>query len=155
MNDDNHHISSLGIPLQYTLPAPVAPKEIHPFRLLDLPTELCIMIYGLLYIETSQHIFKNSSVEGRDYKSQINTPQTSVNVFATCRQVNTEVSNPMANNLAELSPLPPRDVVEVDSLPFIHCDCGRLWFVSVYLLLVARDRDNNGDTDLSDAIFSP
>ncbi|KAH3945080.1 hypothetical protein HBI56_057360 [Parastagonospora nodorum] len=65
----------------------------------------------------------------------MNTPHTSVNVFATCRQVNTEVSSPMANKLAELSPLP-RVIVEVD----------------VYLLLVARDRDNNGKIDLSDAL---
>ncbi|EAT80131.1 hypothetical protein SNOG_12318 [Parastagonospora nodorum SN15] len=65
----------------------------------------------------------------------MNTPPTSVNVYTTCRQVNTEVFSPMANNLAELSPLP-RVIVEVD----------------VHLLLVARDRDNNGEIDLSDAM---
>ncbi|KAH4642899.1 hypothetical protein HBH81_066200 [Parastagonospora nodorum] len=81
----------------------------------------------------------------------MNTPPTSVNVYTTCRQVNTEVFSPMANNLAELSPLP-RVIVEVESLRFIHCDYGRLWFVSVHLLLVARDRDNNGEIDLSDAM---
>jgi hypothetical protein len=86
----------------------------QPFRFMDLPKEIRLVVYEKLPIVTRRH-----DVPLRDrqhHLTLVNTTIAGVSILATCRQVNEEASYILAPRLRKTLKAPPKVVIEAHHL---------------------------------------
>ncbi|KAH3976476.1 hypothetical protein HBI56_229380 [Parastagonospora nodorum] len=99
--------------------SPTAQDSIpKPFRFLDLPTELRLMVYGLISIIT-HHLVPSipSNVASAEPTIALVTKSLPVALLATCRQIRNEVMPTLAPLLEVLKLEPGRFVIVGEELP--------------------------------------
>ncbi|KAH3907592.1 hypothetical protein HBH56_185150 [Parastagonospora nodorum] len=87
-----------------------------PFRLLDLPTEIRLMIYEELDVVYKRHIVPLSLGGGGHYGTLINASLEGVRILQTCRTINDEASYIMKPALTHLSAKPATMIVKPEDL---------------------------------------
>jgi hypothetical protein len=98
-------------------PTPQQPEEsAKPFRLLDLPKEIRLMIYEELDIVYKRHIVPLALTGGGHYGTLITPSVEGVRILQTCRTVNKEASYILKPVLAHLSTKPATMIVRPEDL---------------------------------------
>ncbi|KAH3962188.1 hypothetical protein HBI25_218800 [Parastagonospora nodorum] len=87
-----------------------------PFRLLDLPKEVRLMIYEELDVVYKRHIVPLSLGGGGHYGTLINASLEGVRILQTCRTINEEASYIMKPALTHLSAKPATMIVKPEDL---------------------------------------
>jgi hypothetical protein len=100
----------------------------YPFRLLDLPKELCLMIYEQLPIRITHHPVLNQA----PIVVRITLP--GVKLLATCRQIRSEATAILSNKLTAIAFQPVRIIA-----PRLHDDN-----LCALLLAAANKKSANG-----------
>jgi hypothetical protein len=100
---------------------PETKAEAQPFRFLDLPTELRLMVYEQLPTKTVHCPLKpppRSSGGDPSSLAMVYTSMCGLSVLATCRQVNEEASHIFQNRILELAKQPLRLLATTNAVKF-------------------------------------
>ncbi|KAF2819132.1 hypothetical protein CC86DRAFT_375306 [Ophiobolus disseminans] len=94
-----------------------------PFRLLDLPVDLRLMVYESIPIITRHHDFQTPSLEPEGPQGMVTlvTKSFETAILATCRTINNEAGRIIAPKLEKLRVEPMRLMIEPDAVEFC-CD---------------------------------
>jgi hypothetical protein len=113
-----------------------------PFRFMDLPLEIRLMVYERIPIHIKPHQFTNTTVSRNgatnSYSFAVIAKSVELPILTACRQVHTEASLILQRKMADILSTPPRLVIDILQSNKLYKCGGPLWHISRHLAERAR-----------------
>ena len=116
---------------------------------LELPTELRLMVYELIPIETKSHDFDFEYYPGETCKYSIITASMSAGILAASRQIQAEATDIIVKKLSKIRSLPARMQTDLALLSTLQVPGGPLGHIENYLAMLNSAQEQGKHDDVS------